>query len=133
MVVIGCLCSEHNECAFGMLQSTMTPECDPYLAEFHQVDAFASQPFTGNPAMVYRLDSWLEDGLMQQIAAEHNLAETAFVVKKRRCLAHPLVLPRVLSCRCVVMPHLASAHVLFEVYGEPGEVLDFTCCLVRCA
>ena len=50
--------------------------------EFHQVDAFATRPFTGNPAMVYRLDSWLEDGLMQQIAAEHNLAETAFVVKE---------------------------------------------------
>ena len=49
---------------------------------FHQIDAFSDRPFAGNPAVVYRLDHWLEDGLMQQIAAEHNLAETAFVVKE---------------------------------------------------
>ena len=48
--------------------------------EFHQVDAFSERPFAGNPAMVYRLESWLDDRLMQQIAAEHNLAETAFAV-----------------------------------------------------
>ena len=49
---------------------------------FHQVDAFSDRPFGGNPAMVYRLDAWLSDELMQRIAAEHNLAETAFVVRK---------------------------------------------------
>ena len=36
---------------------------------FHQVDAFADRPFTGNPAMVYRLDEWLDEALMQRIAA----------------------------------------------------------------
>jgi len=50
--------------------------------EFHQVDAFSDQPFSGNPAMVYRLDAWLDDELMQKIAAEHNLAETAFLVRE---------------------------------------------------
>lgn len=40
--------------------------------EFHQVDAFSDRPFSGNPAMVYRLDAWLADELMQKIAAEHN-------------------------------------------------------------
>ena len=50
--------------------------------EFHQVDAFSDRPFSGNPAMVYRLDTWLDDELMQKIAAEHNLAETAFLVRE---------------------------------------------------
>ena len=50
--------------------------------DFHQVDAFSKHAFRGNPAMVYRLDAWLGDELMQQIAAEHNLAETAFMVKE---------------------------------------------------
>lgn len=47
---------------------------------FHQVDAFADAPFTGNPAAVIPLDAWLEDGVMQAIAAENNLSETALTV-----------------------------------------------------
>ena len=47
---------------------------------FFQVDAFASEPLTGNPAAVIPLDRWLDDGLMQAIAAENNLSETAFTV-----------------------------------------------------
>jgi PhzF family phenazine biosynthesis protein len=46
-----------------------------------QVDAFASKPLEGNPAAVVPLDSWLADDLMQRIAAENNVAETAFFVK----------------------------------------------------
>ena len=94
--------------------------------EFHQVDAFASQPFTGNPAMVYRLDRWLDDALMQQIAGEHNLAETAFVVKEGAAWHIRWFTP---TAEVPLCGHatLASAHVLFEVYGEPGDVLDFTC------
>ena len=48
---------------------------------FFQVDAFvAGRPLTGNPAAVMPLDRWLEDSVMQAIAAENNLAETAFTV-----------------------------------------------------
>ena len=47
---------------------------------FFQIDAFAEQPLTGNPAAVIPLDRWLDDGLMQAIAAENNLSETAFTV-----------------------------------------------------
>jgi PhzF family phenazine biosynthesis protein len=47
---------------------------------FFQVDAFASRPRTGNPAAVMPLDHWLDDDLLQRIAAENNLAETAFTV-----------------------------------------------------
>lgn len=46
----------------------------------YQVDAFADRPFEGNPAAVVPLDSWLPDATMQAIAAENNLAETAFFV-----------------------------------------------------
>ncbi len=47
---------------------------------FHQVDAFADAAFTGNPAAVMPLDAWLDDDLLQAIAAENNLSETAFTV-----------------------------------------------------
>lgn len=45
-----------------------------------QVDAFAERPLTGNPAAVMPLEKWLDDRLMQAIAAENNLSETAFTV-----------------------------------------------------
>jgi PhzF family phenazine biosynthesis protein len=51
---------------------------------FFQVDAFAEGPFTGNPAAVMPLDHWLADEVMQAIAAENNLAETAFTVPSER-------------------------------------------------
>ncbi|MDQ7049459.1 MAG: PhzF family phenazine biosynthesis protein [Enterobacterales bacterium] len=46
----------------------------------YQVDAFASELFSGNPAAVCPLESWLADDLMQSIAAENNLSETVFFV-----------------------------------------------------
>jgi PhzF family phenazine biosynthesis protein len=45
-----------------------------------QVDAFSTGPFTGNPAAVCVSDEWLPDDIMQKIAAENNLAETAFII-----------------------------------------------------
>jgi PhzF family phenazine biosynthesis protein len=51
---------------------------------FFQVDAFAERPLTGNPAAVMPLDKWLDDALMQAIAAENNLSETAFTVPSER-------------------------------------------------
>jgi PhzF family phenazine biosynthesis protein len=47
---------------------------------FFQVDAFAERPLTGNPAAVMPLEKWLDDRVMQAIAAENNLSETAFTV-----------------------------------------------------
>jgi PhzF family phenazine biosynthesis protein len=49
---------------------------------FYQVDAFTLGPFSGNPAAVCPLDAWLDDATMQSIAAENNLAETAFIVAR---------------------------------------------------
>jgi PhzF family phenazine biosynthesis protein len=51
---------------------------------FFQVDAFADKPLTGNPAAVIPLERWLDDALMQGIAAENNLSETAFTVPSER-------------------------------------------------
>ena len=47
---------------------------------FAQIDAFADAAFTGNPAAVMPLSSWLDDATLQAIAAENNLSETAFIV-----------------------------------------------------
>ena len=49
--------------------------------KYYVVDAFADRPFTGNPAGVCLLDAWPEDELLQNIAAENSLAETAYLVK----------------------------------------------------
>src|ERR1700716_682915 len=46
-----------------------------------QVDAFASKPLEGNPAAIVPLERWLDAELMQRIAAENNVAETAYFVK----------------------------------------------------
>ena len=51
---------------------------------FFQVDAFADRPLTGNPAGVMPLERWLDEPLMQSIAAENNLSETAFTVPSER-------------------------------------------------
>jgi PhzF family phenazine biosynthesis protein len=47
-----------------------------------KVDAFAARPFAGNPAAVCPLEEWIPDELMQAIAAENNLSETAFFVRR---------------------------------------------------
>ncbi|MFY8092318.1 MAG: PhzF family phenazine biosynthesis protein [Niveispirillum sp.] len=47
----------------------------------YQVDAFTDTLFAGNPAAVVPLESWLPDAVMQSIAAENNLAETAFILR----------------------------------------------------
>jgi PhzF family phenazine biosynthesis protein len=94
--------------------------------QFHQIDAFTSRPFSGNPAVVYRLDAWLADSLMQQIAAEHNQAETAFVVREGAGWHIRWFTPATEVPLCGHAT-LATAHALFELYGEPGERLDFRC------
>lgn len=51
------------------------------VLKVYQVDAFAEKVFAGNPAAVIPLENWTDDGLMQKIAMENNLSETAFFVK----------------------------------------------------
>lgn len=89
-----------------------------------QVDAFASKLFEGNPAAVCPLEAWLPDSLMQQIAAENNLAETAFFVKSDQGYHLRWFTP---ECEVDLCGHatLASAHVLFEELGVTDETLRF--------
>ena len=51
------------------------------------VDAFAEEVFKGNPAAVYVLEKWLPEAVMQNIAIENNLSETAFTVKEGQSYA----------------------------------------------
>ncbi len=92
--------------------------------DIYQVDAFTSVPFKGNPAAVVPLDSWLEDGVLLNIAAENNLAETAFFVKDGDAFELRWFTPTVEMPLCGHAT-LATAYVLFEELGYEGESIRF--------
>ena len=79
----------------------------------HQVSAFAEAPFEGNPAAICTLDAWLPEVLMQAIAAENNLSETAFVVRTGGHYGIRWFTP---SCEVELCGHatLGAAYVLFQ-------------------
>lgn len=79
----------------------------------YQVDAFTNQPFKGNPAAVCPLDAWLPDELMQKIAMENNLAETAFIVPYEDAFQIRWFTPTTEVALCGHAT-LASAHVFFS-------------------
>jgi len=83
-----------------------------------QVDAFADRVFTGNPAAVCPLDAWLSDDVMQGIAAENNLAETAFFVPEDGGFRLRWFTPATEVDLCGHAT-LASAYVLFN-HLAPG-------------
>ena len=78
-----------------------------------QVDAFASRPFTGNPAAICALERWPEDSWMQAVAAEMNLAETAFLVPGNEAFQLRWFTPVVEVDLCGHAT-LGSAHFLWE-------------------
>ena len=88
-----------------------------------QVDAFAQNTFEGNPAAVCPLDKWLDEALLQQIAQENNLSETAFFVpfKKGFQLRWFTPLEEVDLCGHAT---LAAAHVLFTHLPEYLTIND---------
>jgi predicted PhzF superfamily epimerase YddE/YHI9 len=81
--------------------------------KLYQVDAFTDTLFCGNPAAVCILDDWLDDDLMQKIAMENNLSETAFVIQKNNQFQIRWFTPvdEVILCGHAT---LATAHVLFS-------------------
>ena len=87
---------------------------------FFQVDAFASRPFAGNPAAVMPLKEWLPDETLAAIAAEHNLAETAFFVPQGRDFHLRWFTPTVEMPLCGHAT-LASAHVLWKTGAMPKD------------
>jgi len=86
----------------------------------YQVDAFASRPFEGNPAAVCPLPRWLDDGLLQAIAAENNLSETAFLVPEGDAFRLRWFTPEVEVDLCGHAT-LASAFVLMTRSGGRGR------------
>lgn len=99
----------------------------------YQIDAFASAVFRGNPAAVCPLDRWLPDVIMQSIAAENNLAETAFFVP-RAAGAAPTADGLEYDLRWFtpetevdLCGHatLASGFVVFTVLGDTREAVIF--------
>lgn len=92
--------------------------------QIFQVDAFAGEPFRGNPAAVVPLESWLPAETMLRIAAENNLAETAFFVKNDDGYDLRWFTPTVEIDLCGHAT-LASAYVLYELLGETADILKF--------
>jgi predicted PhzF superfamily epimerase YddE/YHI9 len=90
----------------------------------YQVDAFTNERFKGNPAAVCPLDSWLSDAVMQNIAAENNLAETAFIVPSGDHYEIRWFTPTVEVDLCGHAT-LASAYVLFNELGFVGDQIKF--------
>jgi PhzF family phenazine biosynthesis protein len=99
----------------------------------YQLDAFASEVFTGNPAAVCPLEAWLPDEVMQAIAAENNLAETAFFLPEGEDFALRWFTPAVevdlcghatLASAFVIASHLDPGrdHMRFTSRSGPLEV-----------
>jgi PhzF family phenazine biosynthesis protein len=89
-----------------------------------QIDAFTDKVFGGNPAAVCPLDSWLPDTLMQKIAMENNLAETAFFVGNQSSFEIRWFTPEVEVDLCGHAT-LATAFVIFHLQHFPGSAIEF--------
>ena len=83
---------------------------------FGQIDAFAARPFAGNPAAVMLLDGWLPDAVLQSIASENNLSETAFLVHDPSGAAAYELRWHTPAAEVALCGHatLASGHYLLE-------------------
>jgi PhzF family phenazine biosynthesis protein len=90
-----------------------------------QVDAFSGQIFSGNPAAVCPLDTWPGDRLLQNIAAENNLAETAYFVKTEEGYHIRWFTPKAEVDLCGHAT-LAAAWVLFELMGHRDRLVSFS-------
>jgi PhzF family phenazine biosynthesis protein len=91
----------------------------------YQVDAFSDRPFAGNPAAVCPLESWLPAEAMQAIAAENNLAETAFFIPKTGNEYEIRWFTPAVEVELCGHATLASAHVLHQHLGFQGEEIVF--------
>ena len=92
--------------------------------EIYQVDAFTKKIFGGNPAAICPLDEWLDTELMQKIALENNLSETAFFVKKDDVYEIRWFTPTYEIDLCGHAT-LASAFVIFECLKAEESLVKF--------
>lgn len=93
---------------------------------FVQIDAFASQPFEGNQACVMPLDSYLPDDVLQKIAAENNVAETAFIVPADSDTWELRWFTPAVEVPLCGHATLAAGHYLYEEAGFTGSEITFT-------
>lgn len=93
------------------------------LKIFH-ADAFAYSLFKGNPAAVVPLTEWLPYEMMQQIAAENNLSETAFFIPENDHFHIRWFTPKAEVSLCGHAT-LATAHILFNELNFQGEIISF--------
>jgi predicted PhzF superfamily epimerase YddE/YHI9 len=99
-------------------------EIDSGCVPYYVVDAFSDGPFTGNPAGVCPLEEWPPDDILQKIAAENNLAETAFFKKEGDAFHLRWFAPMAEVDLCGHAT-LAAAHVLYDELGERQSPLRF--------
>jgi PhzF family phenazine biosynthesis protein len=92
--------------------------------DIYQIDAFTKELFGGNPAAVCPLEEWLDADLMQKIAFENNLSETAFFVKKDNVYEIRWFTPTFEIDLCGHAT-LASAYVIFECLKLENEIIKF--------
>lgn len=90
----------------------------------YQVDAFTDHLFGGNPAAVCPLDHWISDNILQQIAMENNLSETAFFVAEDDTYHIRWFTPEMEIDLCGHAT-LASAHLIFNHLNYNGELIKF--------
>jgi PhzF family phenazine biosynthesis protein len=86
----------------------------------YQVDAFSSKLFGGNPAAVCPLDDWLPDATLQSIAAENNLADTAYYIRKNGKFHLRWFTPATEVDLCGHAT-LAAAHVIMDLRREVAD------------
>ena len=92
--------------------------------DIYQIDAFASTPFAGNPAAIVPLETWLPDDVMLNIAAENNLAETAFFKRSENGYDLRWFTPTVEMDLCGHAT-LATGYVIFDILGTDQTILRF--------
>ncbi|MCE3281367.1 MAG: PhzF family phenazine biosynthesis protein [Chitinophagaceae bacterium] len=91
----------------------------------YQVDAFTDKLFSGNPAAVCPLEKWLPDEIMQQLAMENNLAETAFFVPNKDGSFHLRWFTPTVEVDLCGHATLAAAFVLFNERGYNENMIRF--------
>lgn len=92
---------------------------------FFQVDAFSSKAFGGNPAAVCVLNSWISNEVLQNIAAENNLSETAFLVPRSPGNYDLKWFTPTIEIDLCGHATLASAFILFNYFDQDKTVLKF--------
>jgi PhzF family phenazine biosynthesis protein len=97
----------------------------PMNLPLYWIDAFTDRLFTGNPAGVVPLDRWTDDALMQRIAFENGLAETAFFMKTGEDRYHLRWFTPNAEVDLCGHATLATAFVVFTQLGSAGDVLTF--------